>query len=367
MTNLKDVKLKPVFYENAINCSQLEGDFTNSYYVVSDREVSKLLNSPETIGFDVYKALVPSTTAVLKYFNEKQFLNPINILTILRGALNYPMEESCFLGGIPVHDISFLSCERVFDDAKRIIGLDIKYSKLDIVPNATLLMGDILASGETFEYCLKVMLNHYKENNAKLRNIVFFTIGGTNAIHLAETYTKKIREWCPEFEGFIVIFYGGMFTCYEDSGVIGFQIKDIDFYWGTNGRIDPYYREITLSTQNPIFEKCIIYDGGARRYEIYEHIQEVLEYWEKILETSDSIDLFKLLEERLGHPLDLTLEEWVKVNGYDYLEDELSNRLYNQEQTYIQSLKDSKVTIKEIAEERIQEFKNALQIYIDIQ
>ena len=42
--------------------------------------------------------------------------------------------------------------------------------------------------------------------------------------------------------------------------------------------------------QNPLFEKCTIYDGGARRYEIHEHIEEVLEFWNGILERADSID-----------------------------------------------------------------------------
>ena len=35
---------------------------------------------------------------------------------------------------------------------------------------------------------------------------------------------------------------------------------------------------------SPLFEKCIIYDGGARRYEIHEHVEEVLEFWEGIKE-----------------------------------------------------------------------------------
>ena len=43
----------------------------------------------------------------------------------------------------------------------------------------------------------------------------------------------------------------------------------------------------TLSMQNPLFEKCTIYDGGARRYEIHEHIEEVLEFWNGILERAD--------------------------------------------------------------------------------
>ena len=38
-------------------------------------------------------------------------------------------------------------------------------------------------------------------------------------------------------------------------------------------------------------KKCTIYDGGARRYEIHEHIEEVLEFWNGMLERADEIDL----------------------------------------------------------------------------
>ena len=48
--------------------------------------------------------------------------------------------------------------------------------------------------------------------------------------------------------------------------------------------------------------KCIIYDGGARRYEIHEHVEEVLEFWNGMLERADQIDLKELLDEKLGYP-----------------------------------------------------------------
>ena len=157
-----------------------------------------------------------------------------------------------------------------------------------------------------------------------------------------------------------------MFSCYEDKGVAGIQIRNIDFYWGEKGIVDPQYRRTTLSQRDTIFEKCIIYDGGARRYEIYEHIREVLEYWEAILERSGQIDILELLAERLGYPLDTGYEDWVRKNGYVYLKESDSRALYDEEQEYIRDLKESGVTLKEIAEERIRSFRETLKTYIDI-
>ncbi|MBR4122692.1 MAG: hypothetical protein IKR06_05310, partial [Erysipelotrichaceae bacterium] len=141
---------------------------------------------------------------------------------------------------------------------------------------------------------------------------------------------------------------------------------NIDFYWGEKGIVDPEYRKITLSERDPIFEKCIIYDGGARRYEIYEHVQEVLEYWEAIRERSDKIDIFELLAERLGHPLEISLEDWTAANGYRYLDQKTCGELYRQEQEYIRALKEQAPTLKEIADKRISEFREALHTYIAI-
>ncbi len=49
---------------------------------------------------------------------EQKKVTTANILIYLRGALNYPLEESCYREHIRVHDISFLSSERVFADER---------------------------------------------------------------------------------------------------------------------------------------------------------------------------------------------------------------------------------------------------------
>ena len=118
-----------------------------------------------------------------------------------------------------------------------------------------------------------------------LRNIIIFTIGGTKGIDILEKLTAEIREFWPEFEGFITVYYEGIFSTYQDKGVSGINLPDVDFYW-KGGIIAPEFRRETLSMCSPLFEKCIIYDGGARRYEIHEHVEEVLDFWTGIRDTS---------------------------------------------------------------------------------
>lgn len=81
---------------------------------------------------------------------------------------------------------------------------------------------------------------------------------------------------------------------------------------------------------SPLFEKCIIYDGGARRYEIHEHVEEVLEFWEGILERADKIDFKELLDEKLGYPTPISYEDWLAHNHYQEIRPADTKWLYRQ-------------------------------------
>ena len=361
MENWNEVSLAPVFSEQGVDCYRLDGgSFENEYYVVSEAETRKLMNTPEVVGYEVYHCMIPATAQMMYYFKENKKVTTANILSILRGALNYPLEESCYREHIRVHDISFLSSERVFDH-NEISGLEIKYSKLTMVPDSTLLIGDIIASGETLIHCLRYVTDFYRKNGAQLRNIIIFTVGGTKGIEILEELTKEIRGYWPQFEGFITVYYEGIFNTYQDKGVSGINIVDVDFYWN-GGIIAPEFRRETLSMRDPLFEKCIIYDGGARRYEIHEHVNEVLEFWEGILARADQISMKELLDEKLGYETPISYEDWLVCNHYEKLDPVKTKWLYRQECGYIEGLKG--VTIREIAEQRIREFRMRLRKYM---
>lgn len=200
--NWKDVQIVPEFCDQGVDCYRLEGGhFLNEYYIVSEAETRKLMNHPEVVGYEVYASLVTATSQMMYYLKEKKKITSANILSILRGALNYPLEESCYKEHIRVHDISFMSSERVFENGE-MTGLEIKYCKLATVPNSTLLIGDIIASGETLVNCLRYVIDYYRKQGTKLRNIVLFTIGGTQGVEILEKLTQEIRVYWPGFEGF---------------------------------------------------------------------------------------------------------------------------------------------------------------------
>jgi len=358
---LNGVKLVESFSDDGIDCYHLEGrNFINRYYVVSDEGTRNLLNTPEIVGYDVYHCLLRSTSRMMKHFRRAGCISSANILSILRGALNYPLEESCYNEGIRVHDISFLSSERVFHNSE-IAGLEIKYSKLALVPDSTLLIGDIIATGDTLVHCLRYLTDHYRSHNCRLRNIIFFTIGGNTGIEIMERLTTEIRQFWPEFEGFIVVYYEGIFSTYQTKGVSGINVPDVDFYWN-DAILAPAYRKQTLSSPNTLFEKCTIYDGGARRYEIADHVDEVLEYWEGIYERADRIDFAALTAEKLGYETPVSFKDWKRLNHYEALDENLCLKLYEQEKDFLKRLQN--VTLSQIAAERIMEVKTSLSKYM---
>lgn len=60
---------------------------------------------------------------------------------------------------------------------------------------------------------------------------MLFTIGGTQGVEILEKLTQEIRVYWPGFEGFVTVYYEGIFSCYEEGnrGVSGIIRALIDF------------------------------------------------------------------------------------------------------------------------------------------
>lgn len=173
--------------------------------------------------------------------------------------------------------------------------------------------------------------------------------------------TDEIRMDWPDFEGFMVVYYEGIFHTYPDHGVSGINVPDVDFYW-KDGIVASDFRKEVLASGDPLFEKCVIYDGGARRYEIQNHIQEVLSFWNYMADHSDEINFVKLTEEKLGHRIPVSFHEWTEISHYTHLRKDENEWLYRQEQGFVRGLQN--VTLRETTERRIADFIRVLRKYI---
>ena len=356
---LQEASLRSVGLLQDTNVYELQSkQFVNRYFILSNEGTRRLMAFPEVVGFDTYQCMLPATVAALKHLFPSGG-KEVDILTILRGGLNYPVEEACFRSGIRVSDIHFVSCERIIED-HIITGLEIKYEKLRITRDRTLVIGDIIATGDTLRLCLDQVVDRFRRRGGSIRKIIFFTIGGTRAIELMEKKTEEIRRVFPEFEGFECFFYEGIFTVYENKGVTGINVPDIDFGW-KGGVVAPEFRRYVLSHPYSILEKCIIYDGGARRYEIPVHFREALEYWEGLWSRADGIDPRKLVGEKLGFEEPLSFQQWLAVNRFEDLKDDTLSALCADETALLNNA--SALSLESIAMQRIQAIKTNLQQY----
>ena len=346
-------------FENTKVYSMHAPGFSNRYYLLTSDESRPLLASPEVVGFEAYKAVLPATAAAFSFLHAHANLTDVDILTILRGGLNYPLEEACYQCGIRVGDMHFLSCERKIVDHV-ITGLDIKYEKVRAKKGRVLAIGDILATGDTFRYCLHHFIDQYFQNGGSLKRLVFITIGGSRAISIMEETAARLKRRNPDFEGVDCFFVEGMFTVYEDKGVSGINVPDIDFGW-KGGVVAPEFRSYIIDHPDALLEKCIIYDGGARRYEIPVHFEEVLEYWEGIRSRAGSIDPKALVGEKLGYDEPLSFDDWKQVTCLDGLDEQTLRPLWKKETALLEAA--PALDLKAVAERRIASVTTKKQQY----
>ncbi|MBQ7459453.1 MAG: phosphoribosyltransferase [Bacteroidales bacterium] len=331
--------------------------FINRYFLIDHPDIRPLLAFPEVIGFDCYTALLQATAGTLPALLPDAHQSGIDIFSILRGGLNYPLEEAAHRSGIPVRYMHFVSCERIIQN-KEILGLDVRYQKITPSPDRIIAIGDILATGDTLRRCLEHLVMEFETFGGSIRKIILCTIGGTRAIELMEELTPQIRQRFPAFEGFDCCFYEGVFTVYTGKGVSGINTPNIDFGW-KGGIVAPEFRTFICDHRDALLEKCIIYDGGARRYEIPLHLEEVLEYWNGILNRADIIDAKALVQEKLGYDGPLNYEEWLNVTALGGLGD--LHALWYLENNMLENLPD----LKDLAVRRINSINQLKYRYED--
>lgn len=355
---LRSASLRYVGLQQDTSIYQLQStQLANKYFILSGEGSRRLMASPEVVGFDSYLALLPETVDALRFLFPSG--GDVDIMTILRGGLNYPIEESCFRAGVRVRDMHFVSCERIIEDHV-ITGLDIKYEKLRITQGRTLVIGDIVATGDTLKMCMDEVVDRFRRKGGSIGKIIFFTIGGTRAIPLMERMTEQIGALFPGFEGFECFFYEGVFSVYRDKGASGINVPDIDFCW-RDGVVSPEFRRYILDRPDALFEKCIIYDGGARRYEIPVHFREVFDYWEGILGRADSIDPFALACEKLGYAGPIGYEDWLAATSFENIPQKGLRQLWEDEQALLR--RSGEISVRELAERRIREISNVSKLY----
>ena len=95
--SLQDASLQKIASLQETNIYKLGSPrFKNRYFVITGPGTRELLARPEVVGFPCCSALLEETVAALRCLLSTGLDGNFDILTILRGGLNYPLEEACF-------------------------------------------------------------------------------------------------------------------------------------------------------------------------------------------------------------------------------------------------------------------------------
>ena len=320
---------------------------TNSY-IISNYNTRELLTKPEIVGYDITRKIYFPISDMLKYIRSAFSLENINIVNILRGGLNFPIEESCYDGKINIAGTSFLTSERLFIDGK-VSQIESKYQKVLDVSNATIIIGDIIASGETLSNTLRFVVEKYKQSKKSIKRIIVFTIGTINALGIKNKLENEFKKYWDSFEGIYFVFFEAVFTTYSSNGITRLNLSNVDFFFN-GGLLVPNYRDRLFEDDYALFEKCAIYDGGARRFEKNLHITSILDYWFNLSKVGFNINLQELFIEKMGYSVSNNFYDWIKVNGYVRLDKNKLYDLYIKEKQFFNNIKEKSINC--LAEDR---------------
>lgn len=305
---------------------------TERTYMISHPDSRKLLCEPEIVGYQIPELLLSPIARALVYFSHKGDVENVNVVNILRGGLNFPIEAACSKNDIKVKGVSFLTSERFFLE-KKVARIESKYRKIHSINNATIIIGDIIASGDTLKNTIQYIEESYVLAEKELKNIIIFTIGTVNALKAIKKLNRILKDrWC-KFEGISVVFIESIFTTYPNIGITGLNLPGVDFSLN-GGFLAPEYRNSLMDDYHIILEKCVIYDGGTRRFEQSDHISCILNYWKNLIVKANHIEIRDFLEEKYGYCVSLPFEQWRKRNYYEGLGIDKLERLYKMEQDF---------------------------------
>ncbi len=286
--------------------------------VFTTPETRLLLNSPEICGSEfqiIFSNGLSNVLDALKLYPSdiaKQLSSdPIDILYILRGGLNFNLHEIIHKTLERTSEVSFISSQRVPKEG----GFDIAeaaYEKWSVQDQSLLCFGDISATGTTIKQAVQRTIDHHYQENKKPKRLLFITIGTSKALDACVELSKLLTERLGDsFEGMTVLFVEQIFNLYEfDERLNSNHLQYTDFF-----RKDyPSTIEFELeSVSNPVcyLERCAIYDGGSRAFEPKIYTNNLIHYWESLKKSPLNIEDYLLVKSNFMD-YSLSYDDWMK-------------------------------------------------------
>ncbi|WP_300666899.1 hypothetical protein [Desulfoluna sp.] len=273
--------------------------------VISTPETRAIANDPRVMGVDYTRRLKNTCARILSLLKAEE----MNCLTehetivfdILRGGLNFGLREALADAfSWNRHGGSFISAQRarVDDDPEQWHIMESEYSKVYMPKTASIVIGDVVATGTSLEHAMKALVAEAKKQGTALRSIVFFTFGGSRAEEILEAADAMCRKLFPAYEGTTLIYLEGRFVIPTEETPLTIKITGTDLL-RRDALMAPEFIESSYEDPSYPIQRCTIYDAGSRAFWTPEYIADLTEYWSETLTLAENgMSYETLLSER---------------------------------------------------------------------
>jgi hypothetical protein len=222
-----------------------------------------------------------------------------HVFNLLRGGLNFGLREALYNAyGLVDTSSSFMTSERRRTQEGRWEIAEDQYQKFSLPKDATIFCGDITATGSTAVNGLLRLATVAKNSGLPIRRFVFFTIG----CHKAEKVLEQVHTFCRgAFRGYdktILVYIEGKFHLADSRTDVSIKIQGTDLLRHPALLAPEFLRSQFDSVTAPM-ERCAIYDGGTRSFNVVDYVEDVAGYWRQVARLAGrGVTLKDYLEER---------------------------------------------------------------------
>ncbi len=362
-------RLEALHRSEELSLYRIENDKNSGVeeYIFSTPETREVCNKPEMVGFDFPGAMRRAHGRVMGVDPLNSLLGQQEdykncVMHFLRGGLNFQLREALADAfGFNRHYCSYMTSQRYQRGERWKIKQD-QYRKINFNPGSTLLIGDCIATGSTMENGLQVMLDHACDRDTPFENLVIFTIGCGRGREILEEFHKKFKD-AFDYNRTLLFYAEGRFGLADEQMDLTISLPGTDLLREPALLTPEYEYSIYRRLHIPI-ERCAIYDVGAKSFEYRKHLEDVIEYWQQLIDSE--LTLKEAYRQRWSEKdygsvdslLAARKEIWPFVN-----EEEIKHLhgAYNRRWDKVEA-EDSHRALEELARDRISTFETVMQL-----
>ncbi|MDP8247888.1 MAG: hypothetical protein P9M00_07100 [Candidatus Tritonobacter lacicola] len=298
--------LKRVRKNRRAACYELKGEWGDHLdrFIISTAPTRRICNVPDLVGCEFTRALEDGITLALQNFPPKARIasmgpGSVNVVHFLRAGLNFGIRNALSRAyGFNEHSSSFITSQRKRDEHGRWYICDDQYRKIELPMNSSLFIGEIVATGVTIRNALGIIFDRAKNLGRPISNLFFFTIACHKVEKILREFDMKFRAAFPGYEKTTIVYLEGKFHLADSKTAVQLKLQGTDLM-RFPGILAP---EFELSQYEDIsypLERCTIYDGGSRAFNVEEYLRDVRWYWGGLKRLSgEGLTLYDALKER---------------------------------------------------------------------